>query len=80
MEYITIRHYFLTKDTKYAFQNKAQNAKQVKGQNLSTLHSDRSKLISSSSLLQKKERKKERKRKREKKKIKGKKVKIQVNH
>lgn len=58
MEYITIRHYFLTKDTKYAFQNKAQNAKQVKGQNLSTLHSDRSKLISSSSLLQKKERKK----------------------
>lgn len=32
LEYITIRHYFLTKDTKYYFQNKAQNAKQVKGQ------------------------------------------------
>lgn len=29
LEYITIRHYFLSKDTKYCFQNKAQNAKLV---------------------------------------------------
>lgn len=54
MEYITIRHYFLTKDTSNSFQNKAQNAKLMKGQNLSTLYGE-GKNISSGFLLFQKE-------------------------